>query len=503
LVKASGVWNPSLALSTFGVGDYYSMLSVAFLPNVYSILLDVDNVWVLKLIIPFIAAFVPVGLYQLWKTQIKFSHKWAFLSSFFFISFYVFYDQMIIREEVAGLFLVLALLLLLGSRVWGLNGTALLVVVIASLAVSHYSTSYVFVFYLVVLLIGSLLAGVKNAPAQRASVISGTLTVLAIVIIFAWYTLTAGGASYTALVDTAAHVANSFSSELFAVNNEPVVAATFGSGVSYLSFLHVVAHYWVIATLGLITVGLTVTVWRRNAVTVQFLVLSLASFGLMLLAVIAPAFASAINGDRLYALASFFLAPCCVLGILAIVDIPFSWIRANKDTVLKLKYAAVIAVLIPNFLFMTGTIFEITEHPSNYAFLPSQNQSERTLEYSFPGGHDWSYLVQKPTPDENVYAARWLSSSTSSLPVGVDLSGMDVQLITNGIPLDLLYYLTGPSQSLTHTYVFLGPANVQSGSILLSSPSGELSYPQFSSYPTLSAGNRVYSNGLAEVYYYP
>jgi uncharacterized membrane protein len=510
LVKASGVWNPSLVLGTFGVGDYYTMLTVAILPNVYSMLLNVDTVWVFKLIIPFIAAFVPVGLYQLWKTQLKFSDKCAFLSSFFFISFYVFYDQMIIREEVAGLFLVLALLLLLSSRVRGVNGTALLIVVIASLAVSHYASSYVFMFYLVILLIGSILAGVKNAQAQRASAISGTLVALAIAIVLSWYLLTGGGAPYVALVETGTHVVSSLSNELFAVNSEPVVAGVFGSGVSYVSFLHVLAHYWVIATLVLIAVGLIAMVWRRKAMraNVQFLVLSLASFVMMLFAVGAPAFAAAINGDRLYALASFFLAPCCVLGILAIVDTPFSWIRVNKDIILKLKYAAVIAVLIPNFLFMTGTIFEITEHPSNYALLPSQNQSGRTIEYSFQGGRDWSYLVQTPVPDESVYAARWLSSSMSPLPVYADHSGAQPQLVGDGhISPGSVFLLTSPPSpkngSYARSYVYLGAANVQNGSIVLTLPNNALDYQQFSSLPELTAGCRVYSNGLAEVYYYP
>lgn len=509
LVKASGVWNPSFALSTLSVSNYYTMLSVALIPNVYSILLNLDTVWVFKLIIPFIAAFVPVGLYQMWKTQLKFSDKSAFLSCFFFISFIEFYDVMITRQAVAGLFLVLALLLLLGSYVRGLNGTALLIVVIASLAVSHYATSYIFVFYLVVLLIGSRLGRVKNAQVQHASAISGTIVALAITVIFGWYTLTSAGAPYASLLNTGTHVVSSFVNELFAVSNEPVVAGLFASGVSYVSFAHVLAHYWVIATLVLITVGLTVVVWRRKAmhINVQFIVLSLASFAMMVFAIATPAFASAISGDRLYALASFFLAPYCVVGTQAIAGTPFSWIRANKDFVLKLKYAAVIAVLIPNFLFMGGSIFEITEHPANYAFLPSQNQSEQTLLYALPSGSDWAYLVKTPIPNESVDAARWISSSLSPSPkLLVDSSGTFGQVVGYGhISPDSISVLPpwAVNQSLMHAYVYLGAANVQSDRIALKSPSGGTDYLHFSSSSILTAGNRVYSNGLAEVYYYP
>lgn len=506
MVKASGVWNPSFALSALILSDYYTMLSVTLLPNAYSILLNVDTAWVFKLIFPFIAAFVPVGLYQLWKTQLKFSDKSAFLSAFFFMSFTVFFAQMISRQEIAGLFLVLALLLLLSSDARGLSGTVLLIVFIAALAVSHYATSYIFAFFLSILLIGSILGGAKK-QAKRASAISATLVALAIAIMFSWYTFTAGGAAYLSFLQTGRHVITSLSTSLFAVENEPVVAGVFGSSVSYVSSVHVLAHYWVLATLVLITVGLAVTTWRRKAmrVNVPFLVLSLASFFLMVLAVAAPAAAAAINGDRLYALASFFLAPFCVLGIQGIVDISFSRIRGNKDLVLKLKYATVIVVLIPYFLFTTGFIFELTEHPPNYAFLPSQNQSGRTLEYTFAGENDWSYLVQKPVPNESVYAISWLSSSMGPLPLYVDHTEAASQILGYGhISLDLIYDLntTTANRSLKHAYVYLGPANVQSGSIVLRSPSRELSYAQFASYPTLSAGNKIYNNGLANVFYY-
>ncbi len=503
LVKASGVWNPSFVLSAVSVNDYYTMLSVSILPNVYSILLNVDNVWVFKLVIPFILAFVPVGLYQLWRTQLDISDKSAFLAAFFFVSFLEFYDEMIVRQEVAALFLVLALLLLLSSHLRGSKVTAVLIVFIASLAVSHYAMSYIFVFFLVVLLIVSIL--IKPRQAQSTSVLTATLVALAIAVTFGWYMFASGAAPYTELLHTGTSVANSLSTELFAVGKEPAVASGLMVGIAYVSFAHVLEHYWIIVTVVLEMVGLTVMIWQRKGVgiRIQFLVLSLASFFMMLLAVAVPVFAGAINGDRLYAIALFFLAPYCVFGIEAIVDALGSQIHARKDLLLKLKYVALIAVLVPYFLLMSGFIFEITEHPSNFAFLPSQNQT--ALEYSLPGGRDWSYLVQTPTPDESVYAARWLSSSMSPLPVYTDWSGANGPLVGYGhISPDSISFLTPSAVNgpLMHSYVFLGAANVQNGSIVLISPNGELNYPQFSSYPTLNAGNRVYSNGLAEVYYY-
>jgi hypothetical protein len=58
------------------------------------------------------------------------------------------------------------------------------------------------------------------------------------------------------------------------------------------------------------------------------------------------------------------------------------------------------------------------------------------------------------------------------------------------------------NQSLASTYVYLGAANVQNGSIALRLPNNSYEVVKISSYPAITDGNRVYSNGLAEVYYH-
>jgi uncharacterized membrane protein len=504
LVKSSGVWNPSFTASTAAISDYYSVLSVGLLPNVYSIVLNADIVWVFKLIIPFIVAFVPVGLYQLWKTQLKFSDKSAFLSVFFFISFQQFFTSMLTRQQVAELFLVLALLLLLSGHVRGWKGTALLIVLMASLAVSHYAIAFIFVFYLVILLIGSALIGRKNRQAQGASVISTTLVALAIIVTFGWYMYVSGGASYTALLRVGALAANSFYTELFAVGTEPVVASVLVISSPSETIAHGIEHYWILATLVLITIGLVHMTWRRKAarIDIQFLMLSLASYFLMLLAVAVPLIAGALGGSRLYALSLFFLAPYCVFGIEAIVGALGSRIRVRKDRIVKLKYVAVLAVLVPYFLFMSGFIFEITEHPSNYAFLPSLGQGDRVLESSLCQTASWSYVVPEPIPAQNVHAVKWISSYMARSRVYADdMAGPEVRGYGNIPPASQA--ALGPTtiaHPLKNAYVYFGAANVQTGTI-------EMRVSRFedkrvsSSFPALTAANRVYGNGLAEVYY--
>jgi uncharacterized membrane protein len=504
LVRSAGFWDPNFTVSNVGLSDYWAMLSVTILPNVYSILLNVDNAWVYELVIPFIFAFVPVGLYQLWKTQLKFSNKLAFLSAFFFMSYFSFVDP-VPRQLVAEFFLVLILLLILSTPLQGSKKTALLILFIGSLTVSHYSTTYLFVGYLAILLIGSALIGAKSKQKQSRSVVSATLVALVVAIVFGWYIFASGGAPYQALQMAGTTIAHSLTND-FLGPPESTVATGLGVGIQNLPFSHALYHYWIIATEVLIVAGLAFVTWRRKALRVntQFLLLSFASFILMLAAIAVPSVAGVINGNRLFALALLFLAPYCILGIEAIVCTTSSWIRANGELISKLKCAALIGVLIPYFLFTYGFIWEVTEHPSNYAFLPSQEQSERVVEYSL-NGSTWSYMVQAPISTQDVYAAKWLSTSASRLPVYADFAYWpEVRGYANVSPDSNSSFTPAiANHSLNNAYVYLGAADVQSGNIALTLPNSTYQIQPFSSYPALTVGNLVYSNGLAEVRYYP
>lgn len=502
LVKSIGFWNPNFTGPSV-YGNYNAMLSVTILPNVYSTLLNVDNVWVYKVVVPFIFAFVPVGLYQLWKTHLRLSNKSAFLSTFFFMSYYWFVLP-IPRQQIAEFFLVLIFLLILSNDLRESKKMVMLILFIGGLTVSHYSTSYLFLGSLAVLVIGSALIGAKNKQKQRNPVASATLIALIAIIIFGWYIYASGGAPYRTLAMTGTRITTSFTTELFGPL-EGSMSVGLGAGVLSLPFSHALYHYWILATEVLIVAGLAFVIWRRKALKVNahFLLLSFASFFLLLVAIVLPSVADTLNGNRLVALALVFLAPYCICGIEAIVCTSSSWISANKNLILKLKHAALIGVLIPYFLFTYGFIWEVTEHAANYAFLPSQEQSERAIGY-YLDGTAWSYMVLMPVSTQDVYAGKWLSNSMNRAPVFADNAARpEVQSYVN-VPVDSLFTLSPKiaNDSLNDAYVYLGAANVQSGNISLRLPDATLQIQQFSSYPALTAGNLVYSNGLAEVRYY-
>ncbi len=498
LVKSAGYWDPSFSIRNVYFSNYFAMLSVTMLPNVYSILLNIDLVWVFKLISPFIFAFVPLGLYEIYKTQVKFSSKAAFLATFFFMSFFAFYLAMpwVTRQEIAELFLVLVILLFTSKGVPEPKKTALLILFIGGMVVAHYTTAYIFLFYLAVLLIGSFIIASKNRQKRRVSLATVLIVLLTVLMTFGWYLFASHGAPLQAL----AQVGSRAYSSMLSLSSDPYVQAGLGGGVGGLPLAHVLGRVWQIATEVLIIVGFGFVIWRREThkMSSALFLLSLASFAVLLVVVGFPSLGTAVNSYRAYSVALLFLAPYCVIGVQVISAFASIWLRADKGTVFKLQSAALIGVLIPYFLFQCGFFYELTEHQSNYAFLPSQSQNQLVLNYS--DNASWSYAAAAPIPAESVYASKWLCSTMGRSPVYVD-GYRSAELIgyghisPNSVIGPTIYNVNLP---LKNTYIYLAGANVQQGTLLVTTEER-----QISTIPALTTANRIYSNGLAQVYYTP
>jgi uncharacterized membrane protein len=499
LVKSIGYWDPNFTIANVFWGDYFAMLSVTLLPNVYSILLNIDLVWVFKLVSPFIFAFLPLGLYELYKTQIKFSSKAAFLATFLFMSFFAFYLAMpwVTRQEIAELFMVLVILLITSKYVPESKKTALLMLFIGGIVVSHYSTSYIFLSYIAAILIGSAILESKNRQKRGKSTLTAVIVAFAVVVTFGWYLFVSGGTSFYSLILVASQAYNSLLSEFISPNTAVLWGATPG-----LLLVQMLSHYWQTAIEVLITIGLGFVIWRRKTpkMTNTLFWLSLASYAMLLVVIFLPELGGAINSYRAYSLALLFLAPCCVLGVEAIFDTASRWLHADKVTVFKLEYVVLLVVFISYFLFQCGFVNELVEHQSNYDFLPSQNQNQRVLNYS--DNTTWSYAAAAPIPIESIDASKWLSSSMGRSPVYAD-TYRHAEVVGYGlISPNSISVLTSSNinKSAHNAYTYLGPVNVQQGTFLLNTPQGS-QQRQISILPALTTGNRIYSNGLAEIYY--
>jgi uncharacterized membrane protein len=114
---------------------------------------------------------------------------------------------------------------------------------------------------------------------------------------------------------TVTHLVTSFTAEFLATPQGSISVGLGGGGITNPSLLHVLYHYWIIATEAFIVAGLSFVTWRRKALRVntRFLLLSFASIFLMLVTVVLPSFAASLGGYRFFSLGLLFLAPIAYL----------------------------------------------------------------------------------------------------------------------------------------------------------------------------------------------
>ena len=143
IVLVNSFWNSSI------YNNYNAMLSITILGPILSIILKMNLPWVFKLIYPTIYSLVPLGLFIIIKKQTN--DKIAFLSSFFFMSFYAFYTVMpaLARQEIAELFFILLIGLIINQELSRIKNSILIVILSISLIVSHYGLTYIFILMMI------------------------------------------------------------------------------------------------------------------------------------------------------------------------------------------------------------------------------------------------------------------------------------------------------------------------------------------------------------------
>jgi uncharacterized membrane protein len=149
-------------------GATNAVLSVTLLAPLISIVSGVSVVWIFKTIYPLLFALVPVGLFVVFQKQT--SDRIALLAAFFVTFLFTFFTEMpaLARQEIAELFLVLLLILLVDKRVGSGAGKAplytLYAIFAASVIVSHYALALIFITFLVV---AWLVLFLVDNPAMR------------------------------------------------------------------------------------------------------------------------------------------------------------------------------------------------------------------------------------------------------------------------------------------------------------------------------------------------
>lgn len=433
-VIINSTWN---SLVHFNING---LLSTVMLTPIYSIFLNLDSTWVFKIIFPLIFSLLPLSLFQIYREQTN--DNFALLSAFFFMSFPVFFSEMIQlpRQQIAELFVALSVLLFIDKNINLFKKSVILMVFLFSIVVSHYGTSYLYLLYLILVvsiqhifklsgvnilyrkLISklSLFSNYEEISSSQKSlnifnnvfVDKSSLTLnylfLSIVFCIGWYIYISSGSMFESGIRVINHISSSLISDFFSFDSrdQQIVQALGLSSMRSTDIYWSFARIFQYITQFFILIGVfrLFTNLRKTTFRVEFIYFVFVSLVLIGLCIVLPHFSKSLNMSRIYHLTLIFLSPFFLLGGLSFFEFAKRKIHYINNT--NLSYSTLIKltillVLIPYFLFTSGAVFEVTDSQKTSLSLSLYDKDSRFYTLPETSGSNW--FNQKCVKDYPVY----------------------------------------------------------------------------------------------------
>ena len=459
----------------FSVGRTYAMLSVTILPAIYSTSLNLNIIWVFKLVNPVIFSLVPLGLYTLWRRFV--GDKYALISVFLFMAFQTFYSEMLgLNKQMIGeLFFVLLLLVVLNKNLKTVNKAVCFSVFSFALIVSHYALAEIFLFFSVFVL-ASLL--IMKQPSKNVTV---GMIISFSALMFSWYLYTSGTSVFDSFVQFGTHVYSQLG-EFFNIQARGSEVLRGLALETPPTIWNAISRLFAYLTELFIFLGFVVLIAKRAKIRVEkdYLLFTVISMALLFALILIPGLASTLNMNRFYQILLMFIAPLCVIGVEGIVNL------LSKQKVGLLTSILLLIVLVPYFLFQTGFVYEITRSESWSIPLSKQRMNPMQL-------YDMGYADAHA-----VLGSEWLSRKVDVTRTQIYADSFSRRNELRGYGLVYLGYVATLSNTTSITaggIVYLSPLNVVEETVV-----GDAFVWNSSEIQCLHYLNKIYSNGGSEVY---
>lgn len=188
-VLENGMWNPN-------IDSIIPLLIFTILSPIYSILCDLNIVWVFKIIFPILFSFTPLALYQIYQKiefgEYKPDSEIAMLSVLVFVFFYGFFKDMPDKQHIAELFLALILLLVVINNS---ERSILLFIFSFSLITSHYGVSYLFMLSLIFMYLFN-----KFSSDKKNCLLTPNYILFFSILTLGWYIYISGGYEFQNII---------------------------------------------------------------------------------------------------------------------------------------------------------------------------------------------------------------------------------------------------------------------------------------------------------------
>lgn len=476
-----------------------SMLSIVMLGPIYTKLLGIDLTSLIKVIFTFIYTLVPVGLYTLYKGQLKKSdfsenliNKIAFLACFFFISFSFYYLNAPTgwRQEVVELFLVSTLIAIFDPKLKGYARSILLIIFTISMSVSHYGTSYLWILILIpavaIMVIYSFIKSKK---------FNYTYILLFVVFSITWYLFVSGIA-----FETIVNIGNQIGGNIFDLFNPDssqalniIVSVQYSMIATLEKFIQIIPQFF-------ITLGTLWVLFTKNKIKMPtlFFILVLLNFAILIAGIAVPYFSSQLSPWRLYHISMIILAPIGILGAMKIIEY-FSLFFKKLTPSNSIKLISIFFAIF--LLFNTSWVYSLAgDYPHSIRSLSlHQNDIKQGNDKSINSFYSHFYL------DKDIYGVTWLSENRNTqIIVYADKARKMTILQSYGSIKDKTssdYYNSRlyNDTKIEKGYLFLGYPNTKHGLIYDSSQNvGYFNILNLSNQ--IEKLNLIYSNSGSKIY---
>ncbi len=516
LVIQNGSWNyvtPNTVNST---------LPIVLMGPIYSLILNMDSIWLFKIVYPLLFSLLPLTLFQVFKNQV--SARFAFLAVFFLMAMSYFYNTGILlrREEIALLFFALLILLLVDKKLGQLQKAFLAIIFSFSLVVSHYTVGYTAVFFLVGAwalysimtskffkpLWGRLAGSPDNlgdippgsAQTPYSALLRLSFVFLFIAIAWAWYSYVTSGKPITTFIWTSFFVAKSLTQVAAQEAKSVYTMYAFGQGffsVPLRAQIFLLLQY---ITELFIVVGFVRLIRKPGRFRADYIAFCGVAFLMLLAFIIAPYVSNIVGMVRMYFITLIVLSPLFVLGGATIWEGILGVMKKVKLKTSASPMFLILAVLIPYFLYSIGFIPEVTKE---------FQQPVRTRHVPCSVSLDYGKVDSAHYNEQEVASARWLAGAAGDdLVFYGDSYSFNVMAVTFTSPvikkhtlwmpyLDMIPEMPDSSYIYFRTWTL---KELETFEIFQHEKRGETSLQDYlDTLDAIEARDKIYDNGGAQV----
>ena len=528
-VVTNGFWGapPSFDRNALNLN---TMLSITMLAPLLSLVTGMSVTWVLKLIIPLLFALVPLGLFRLYEKLT--SARIALFGVFFFMVTFSFYTELLAmaRQEIAELFVVALLLLLVDKQMRRMPRFFLFGLFGFSLIVSHYAVTYIFLFcfilaWLMLLVVGSfdvraLTQRVARArdpdravppflrPRRIRSNISAVFVVGFTLIAAVWYrfannsepfdqfarifTMTLaylGIRAPLALLRGASAANNDSNMPLPTLVSHANGLDTTGvqSILAYKLPLHQVTEYLILIALIMAIVGFLFALKERSRFKFsnEYLAFSAAMWVVLFLCATQPYFAANLNLSRFVQIAQIPLSVFLVIGLAGVFSaVKRRGAKVASQGTMSPPFKVLACFMVILFLFNAGLVYKVAGELNDSPTLVALDTSVDFVKFN----------------DQEMVAAKWIAANASGGTIAADI--FRSYAVYMFAPAQAKVLSSGGSWAslAPGSYIYLGTPNLQTGEFVMGLNSLTNLPTQLDTSYYVGGSSLIYSNGYAQVY---